>query len=183
MKRLLIVLTACLAGCNDTSNTPSNVTRTQVDVVTNAEGLTVEQENIKKRLTTDNQPGSIKHLYVISAYSGQVLIYSTVQGKVTSSGKRLSPYSVVAGPSDKITDRWDGFNVNIHGESRPTSEVLQDDGTYGSSTPYLYWWDAQGKYHQHYVSGGQILHISDQPIAVNEIIINMELLAPNATTE
>ncbi|MBI2052272.1 MAG: hypothetical protein HYT38_01160 [Candidatus Sungbacteria bacterium] len=29
--------------------------------------------------------------------------------------------------------------------------------------------------HQHYVSGGQIVHISSQPLAVKGIIINMEI--------
>lgn len=54
------------------------------------------EENIAKKLTEDNKIGSIKYLYIVSAYSGDVLIYSTVKGKVTSSGKRISPYSVVA---------------------------------------------------------------------------------------
>lgn len=62
-----------------------------------------------------------KHLYIISACSGQVIFYSSVYGKVT---------------------------------------------TYGSSVPYIFWWDTNGIYHQHYISGGQIVHISDQPIEV-----------------
>ena len=56
-----------------------------------------------------------------------------------------------------------------------TLEVVQDDGTYGHSSEYLYWWDTKGVYHQHYVSGGQIVHVSSQPLAVKGIIINMEL--------
>src|SRR6185503_6965090 len=35
-------------------------------------------------------------------------------------------------------------------------------------------WDTKGVYHQHYVDGGQILHISDQPLAVKSIVLNME---------
>lgn len=56
-----------------------------------------------------------------------------------------------------------------------TTEVLGDDGTYGQSGDYLYWWDSKGVYHQHYLSGGQIVHISDQPLAVKSVIINMEM--------
>ena len=65
--------------------------------------------------------------------------------------------------------------MNIGGETRYTAEVLQDDGTYGSSDEYLFWWDTKGIYHQHYIEDGQIIHISDQPIAVKSVIINMEL--------
>ena len=44
----------------------------------------------------------------------------------------------------------------------------------GSSTPYLYWWDTLGRYHQHYVSGGQIIHVSDQPMAFPKIILSLD---------
>ena len=73
-----------------------------------------------------------------------------------------------------------GLAVNINGETHRTSEVLQDDGTYGYSMDYLYWWDAKGVYHQHYVSGGQIVHVASQPIAVKSIIINLETTTPTA---
>lgn len=136
-------------------------------VKTGPSGLTVEQQNIKSRIDLDNAPGAIKHLYVISAYSGQVLIYSTVRGKVTSSGKRLTP--------DKV-DGANTFTFNVGGQPFYTNQILGEDGTYGGSVEYLYWWDSRGIYHQHYVTGGQILHISDQPLAVKNVIINMEVV-------
>ena len=137
----------------------------------NSAGITIEQANIKKRVEEDNKLGAIKHLYVISAYSGQVLIYSTVSGKVTSSGKRLNPYLTTG------NGNYGGsyFKVNVRGESCFTPEIQQDDETYGNSIDYLYWWDTKGIFHQHYVSGGQIIHISDQPLAVKSITINMNL--------
>lgn len=155
----------------------TGVRKTTANVETQASGLTLEQENVKARLENENAPGSIKHLYVISAYSGQVIIYSTVRGKVTSSGKRLSPYEVAAGAHGygSASTRDYGIPVNIGGEVHMTGEVLQDDGTYGSSIPYLFWFDSAGKYHQHYVSGGQILHVSDQPLSVKSVVINMEI--------
>ena len=169
---ILLILAVCsLAGCDRRVPTsPSGVTQAQTQVKTQASGYTVEQENIIDRLTMDNKVGSIKHLYIISAYSGQVLIYSTVKGKVTSSGKRLTPLSVGTTGSSNL-----GIPININGKLKYTQEVIQDDGTYGHSIQYLYWWDSKGIYHQHYVSGGQIIHISDQPLVVPEIIINMEL--------
>ncbi len=173
---LIAVLTGLLcvfSGCSEPRQpvSSSGVKPTQVQVPVNAEGITVEQQNIRDRLLMDNKIGSIKHLYVISAYSGQTLVYSTVRGKVTSSGKRLSPTSVVVGASGER--RRPGFSAGQEG--MVTSEVVQDDGTYGTSIPYLYWWDTKGVYHQHYISGGQIIHISDQPISVKGVIINMAI--------
>ena len=178
MKKTLAVLVSVvvlgfLAGCDIRNNQPesaSGVKKATVQIPTNSEGMTTEQQNIRERLLEDNKPGSVKHLYVISAYSGQVIIYSTVRGKVTSGGKRLTPTEVAA-----TGNRDAGFEVGIGRERHWTGEVLQDDGTYGSSTEYLYWWDTKGVYHQHYVSGGQIVHVSNQPLAVKGIIINMEL--------
>lgn len=141
---------------------------------TDQNGHTVEQNQIVRRYQNDNKLGAIKHLYIISAYTGQVIIYSTVSGKVTSSGKRLTPNTVVDAGGEGMLNTY-GFDINIGGHACRTTEVLQDDGTYGNSEPYIYWFDTRGIYHQHYLSGGQIVHISDQPLAVKSIIINMEL--------
>ncbi|OHA05419.1 MAG: hypothetical protein A2934_04180 [Candidatus Sungbacteria bacterium RIFCSPLOWO2_01_FULL_47_10] len=174
----LLVITPLLlgnSGCDSTVDTKSSsgVQKATVQVPTGSDGLTAEQRNIGDRLVEDNKIGSVKHLYVISAYSGQVLIYSTVRGKVTSGGKRLTPTSVVVGSQGEY--KRAGFAVNFSGTEMATSEVLQDDGAYGHSMDYLYWWDTKGVYHQHYITGGQILHISNQPLAVKSIIINMEI--------
>lgn len=152
----------------------TGITKASADIVTGIDGLTVEQRNVKQRLEIDNLPGSIKHLYVLSAYSGQVLIYSTVDGKVSSSGKRLTPRTILAGTTrNQYASRLTGFAVRIGGGSYETAEVLQDDGTYGSSDPYIYWFDTQGNYHQHYLSGGQIIHIADEPLAVTDVVIRI----------
>ena len=60
------------------------------------------------------------------------------------------------------------------GEIKNTTEVLQDDGSYGSSCEYIYWFDSKGNYHSHFFTGGQIIHVSDQPLAVKNVTINME---------
>lgn len=183
MKRQLIVSVALLSvalasmGATDencgTSAVPAQsaggAEKVTTSVQKGSDGLTVEQRNVKNRLAQDNKPGAIQHLYVISAYSGQVILYSTVKGKVTSSSKRLQPSSVVVGAAGDY--RRNGFSAI--GDT-VTGEVLGDDGTYGSSVEYIYWWDSQDIYHQHYIQGGQIVHISSQPIAVKSITINLE---------
>ena len=168
---LLLLLTACDFKSGGTPVSASGVSKVSVKVQKGSDGLTAEQRNVSERLTEDNKPGSIKHLYVISPYSGQVIIYSTIRGKATSGGKRLTPTTVAAG----YDNGYYGFPITIGNSDQHTGEVLGDDGTYGSSGDYLYWWDTKGVYHQHYLTGGQILHISNAPLVVKEVIINMEL--------
>lgn len=174
MKKLIMLTVAAfvvmaLVGCG--AEPVQSISGTKMATVgkisLNSSGNTVEQQNIKDRVAMDNKPGSIKHLYVISAYSGQVLIYSTVKGKVTSSGKRLTPTSA--------SNNEGSFYIEIDGRRYYTNELLGEDGTFGHSVEYLYWWDSKGIYHQHYIQGGQILHVSDQPLSVKGVVINMEL--------
>ncbi len=175
MNRIIVTLClALLAGCdqlpgNNGAVSASGVPRAKAHVETNENGRTTEQENIIERYRRDNLPGSIKHLYIISAYSGDVLLYSTVKGKVTSSGKRLNPTSAFANYA-----AGNGGYKPLDGGACWTTEMIQDDGTYGSSIEYLFWFDSKGVYHQHYVQGGQIVHISDQALAVPKVIINVE---------
>lgn len=168
---LLAVLLGCDIAEDSTPKSASGVSKANVQVQTGSDGLTIEQRAIRERVTEDNKPGAIKHLYVISPYSGQVIIYSTVRGKVTSSGKKLTPSTV----TNVRTSADYGFAIDIGGQTCYTKEVLGDDGTYGSSSEYIYWKDVRGIYHQHYMTGGQILHISSEPLAVKSITINMEV--------
>lgn len=153
----------------------SGVRKLTVDVPLNQNGRTTEQENIAERLLRDNKPGSIKYFYVISPETGQILMTSTVKGKVTSSGKRISPKTVASRNGTHVGREHYGFPVTIGGETKYTSEVLQDDGTYGSSSPYIFWFDVNGVYHQHWFLDGQIIHVADQPMRVNlnEITVRM----------
>lgn len=164
----------CDLASQGTPSSSSGVSKITVAVKTGADGLTAEQRNIKQRVALENMPGSIKHLYVVSAMSGDCIIYSTVQGKVTSSGKRTTPYSVAATDGQYVDGALNGIPVNIGGRIHNTSEVLQDDGTYGSSAEYIYWFDLRGAFHQHYIAGGQIVHVSDKPMAWPKIILNLE---------
>ena len=165
---VIVFFTLTSSQCVDNgAKSASGVQKATATVNTDMNGNTVEQKNVMERIKRDNMPGSIKHLYILSAYSGQVIIYSTVTGKVTSGNKRLNP-STVRGDGG-----W-GFKLFFGDDVQYTSEVLGDDGAYGSSGDYIFWFDSKGVYHQHYVTGGQIIHVSDQPLVVKNVIINME---------
>ena len=179
MRKIIVTLAICMVpflmgnkgGCTNEPRSASGVNISSVKVQIGPDGKTTEQRNVADRLLEDNKPGSIKHLYIISAYSGQVIIYSTIRGKVTSGGKRLTPTSVAVQRGTSA----DGFGVKFGSDNiQYTGEVLQDDGTYGSSSSYIFWFDVRGAYHQHYIAGGQIVHVSDQPMAWPKIILNLE---------
>jgi hypothetical protein len=152
------------AGCVVTpqAESVSGVKVASVQVQTDPDGETVEQKNVKERIKRDNTPGSIKFLYVISPFTGDVIFQSTVKGKVTSSGKRLTPSDIA------IANATDSSKyVVINGKTYVTAQNPQDDGTYGDSIPYLYWFDENGVYHQQYL-GAAVITITDQPMRVKK---------------
>ena len=176
MKKLLFILISglLLTSCvepQQQQKSDSGVTKATTKIKTNPDGTTVEQKNIIERLKRDNDIGSIKHLYVISSYTGDVLQYSTVKGKVTSGGKRLSP-KTVDGNGSSI-----GYSntVDLNGTTYTTDEVLDDGGAYGDSGNYLFWFDTQGNYHQYYPSGGTYLEICDRPLRVKKTNFSITL--------
>jgi hypothetical protein len=171
MKKLALILVTAftIVSCGDyeprQQKSDSGVKKATTKVETDMNGRTIEQENIIKRLERDNKVGSIKHLYIISAYTGDVLQYSTVKGKVTSGGKRLSPKTV---EGNGYNNPGNNNMVRINGMDYTTNEVLDDGGAYGESGNYLYWFDAQDNYQQYYPSGGTYLHISDKPLRIRK---------------
>ena len=178
---LLLTLTMALPYCGNAYSWDFNPRKTastsgakkmSVKIPLNKNGASVEQVNIAKRVMRDNKPGAMKHLYTISAFSGDVILYSPVVGKVTSSGKRLDPVTVSAGNSGITSLK--GMPINIAGNTYYTEEALQADSTYGSSIPYIYWFSATDSYHQHYVTGGQIIHVSDVPLSFPKVILNLD---------
>jgi len=163
---IMLMASSCVETEQKETVSQSGVKKATVTVKTDLNGNTTEQVHVQQRLIEDNTPGSIKHLYIISAYSGQVILYSTVKSKVTSSGKRLNPTSL-AYTAGQSSGQW--YNPDL----------IQDDGTYGNSIEYIYWWDSKNIYHQQYITGGMILHISNQPIAVKSITLNLETNSSN----
>lgn len=176
-----IVLSAGLLVSCDNMQPPqpksaSGVTKANAVVEVNpSTGLTIEQENVKRRLENDNKPGQIKHLYIISPLSGDVLIYSTVKGKVTSGDKRLTPKTVTSQDGQYTAGDFGGARVVIGDRWYRTSEVIQDDGTYGDSSDYIFWFGVDGVYRQ-ISTEGVLWIVSDQPLAVGraKIVIGKE---------
>lgn len=150
MRKFSLILAATaalsLAACGE-SRAPSGKA-TQADkaaAAANSIDFTenAEIDNIKRRLQLTSNPGAIGFIVLLNE-AGQPILYTGVKGKVTSSGKRLTA----------PVKFWSNYEAGTLGDAP------SDEGTWGSSDPYIYFWDTNGVYHQW---SGRYLY-SDKPI-------------------
>jgi len=131
-----------LVACGEVSNTVKEEQAERGAAIANSIDFTdnSEQNNIARRLTLTSNPGQIGFVVLLNE-AGQPILYTSVKGKLTSSGKRLTqPFDI----------QHQSFAV----------DAPSDEGTYGSSDPYIYFWDTNDVYHQW---SGRYLY-SDKPI-------------------
>lgn len=161
---MVACLLVSLGGCDQQEPTStSGAKKVTTTVPIGPDGMTIEQRLVERRLKEDNKIGAIKFAYCGSAMTGGVIYQSTVEGKVVSSGKRLSPRSIDYTGGTSL----DGFAIEIGGKTHYTKEILSDDGTYGESIPYLFWWDVDSTYYQQYITGGTFFLVTSRPVDFN----------------
>lgn len=151
MKKLLIVVLAVFAvGCVEERPKPTKITEAMKSQQV-ANNLTFtensERDNIEKRLKLTASPSLLGYVVLMNE-AGQPVLYTSVKGKITSGSKRLTS------PQRKVNNRYS----QSHGQL--VMQAPSDEGTWGSSSPYIYFWDTNGKYHQW---NGKYLY-SDAPI-------------------
>jgi hypothetical protein len=121
-----------------------------------------EIDNIKKRLELTSQPGLLGFLAVINA-AGAPVMYTCVKGKITSGGKRLTaPWKFTHGDKGEFSGDF-------------VTPSPSDEGTWGSSNPYVYWWTCNDQYIQ---TTGDYIY-SDKPFRLT----NQPLIAIDAATK
>ncbi len=127
------------------------------EIPKDADGYTIEQTRIFKRIKVTSDPTKILWIHIY-ALDGHIIFRNPVQGKVTSSGKRLEPITAASGtgtgslPQVRPDQKGDYLLY--------TSELMQADGTFGSSDPYIFWFDPMDRYHQK----GEGYLLTDYPI-------------------
>lgn len=177
---LLWALLCCalVAGCTN-ATTPNDVTsgdpgvkQLTIKTQTDADGLTAEQRNVRRRIQEDNKTGSVKFLYLLNATTSECVMFSMVANKITSGGKHLIPGSVESWSDNSSS--YGGFTVNIHGSEMVTQEVLGDDGTYGHSGEYFFWFRPDGAFFQ-VIPGSATVLISDRPVRVKKTEATVDL--------
>lgn len=127
-----------------------------------------EIDNIKHRLELTANPGMLGFILLLNQ-AGQPILYEGVKGKVTSGTKRLTATTEVrCVPSYNSDGVRNG--CNHHAVPSPS-----DEGTYGSSSEYIFYWNTDGVYRQW---TGAYLY-SDQPIRtrVEPLVIAVQTTA------
>lgn len=168
-KSTIIMLAALMCGCKTSfgeQQSSSGIKRAEIPALNTIDGFSVEQHDIAKRLQRDNDPNSIKWIYCFG-HTGQPVFTSTVRGKVTSGGKRLEPSTVHVG--NEGGSHVYGAAVSVGGQTYLTQEIMQADGTYGASNPYIYWFDEADNYFQW--SGPYL--VSSVPVRLQTPILNL----------
>ncbi len=165
MKLFLMLIPLTICACSHEVQSISGTKMAVVDEVSkNKEGHTLEQESILNKIKIDSKT-DIWYLYVISPVDRKLILFSTVKGKVTSSGKRLTPKKTTG-------SQGGGLYFKIKDDVYFTDEILGEDGTYGESSEYLYWVDSKDRNHRHYLLDGQIIHIVDYETNLDDLLNN-----------
>lgn len=164
MIHLLILLMGSSECAPDTTVPPNKARQAKkaeaaledVDFSENA-----EIDNIQRRLDLTSSPGLLGYIVLFNG-TGAPIKYTTVKGKVTSGNKRLSrPWS--------YENVWPEYN---DGSTYLLVEAPSDEGTYGSSNPYIYFWTQSGEYVQW---SGDYLY-SDKPIRLSIAPVVIDIL-------
>lgn len=142
---LALVLTACGGGEEGLSK---NVQAKKAEAAANSITFTenAEIDNIKARLQLTANPGLLGYIVLLNEM-GQPVMYTGVKGKVTSGGKRLTKPDVTDG----------------NYEHQVVRQAPSDEGTYGTSGEYIYFWTPAGQYVQW---NGKFLY-SDKPFRLS----------------
>lgn len=142
-------LTACEAPEPSAKRAQANKAAEAANSINFSENA--EIDNIKRRLELTSNPGQIGFILLLNEM-GKPVMYTSVKGKVTSGGKRLTA------PQEarclNLTTTCSDFLV----------DAPSDEGTYGSSNPYVFFWTMDGQYVQW---SGKYLY-SDKPFRIDD---------------
>lgn len=180
---LIVSCTVVNAGWFDpVPNSPSTpvsssgLTMQRVSLSAVKDGMSLEQWNIKQRLIHDNKPDALKYVYVIGPNGGITMNFQ-ILGKVTSSGKRLTPRTVAAYSSGGgYGYSSPGIDVTIGSKTYETQEVPEDDGSFGDSMEYFYMWTTAGNYIQVIPTGNFLTVVADKQLTPTELVFTTEAL-------
>lgn len=148
MRAIIVLLAALsLAACDPVE--ADNKTQQSKKAAEAAKSITftdnAEIDNIKRRIELTAHPGLLGFILLMNE-AGQPIMYEGVRGKITSGTKRLTE-------PDRVSSGW-GANGQAFTRAAPS-----DEGTWGSSDPYIYYWNQNGEYRQW---NGKYLY-SDKP--------------------
>lgn len=114
-----------LAGCS--SSNESKDRKEQQKSITLANSL--EKANLEQKLERENDPSAVRYVYLMNF--GQIVGYYVIKGKVSSSGSQLAP-------------EQEAVDVCGTDYCPEIMDSAQDDGTYGSGDPGIFFFLSNG---------------------------------------
>lgn len=172
MRNLILIAAAAvtLSGCDQSSPTTAK-DHQAAQALAAANSINFDQnaeiENIKRRLVLTSQPGLLGYIVLLNS-AGQPIMYTAVKGKITSSGKRLTP----------PVKEW-----NLYGDHNSLGDAPSDEGTWGHSDDYVYFWAPDGQYYQwkgEYLYSDQPFRLKISPLIVGGDLTKLDTPAPKA---
>ena len=160
MKKILTMCAVALftlTGCYE--QPPQNKTEQAKKAADAANSITFSEnseiDNIKRRLVLTSNPGQIGFILLMNEM-GQPVLYTSVKGKITSGSKRLTT-------PDRASASWGG------GQNTVVRAAPSDEGTWGSSGEYIFFWTMNDEYVQwngKYMYSDKPFRLTAEPIAV-----------------
>lgn len=162
MKKIALLTAALLSltllsGCPEEQKTVKNQQAAKAAAAANSISFAenAEIDNIKQRLQLTSNPGLVGYIVLLNE-SGQPIMYTGVKGKVTSGSKRLTE-----------PDRSGAWGA---GANNVVRAAASDEGTYGNSGEYIFYWTPSGQYVQwngKYLYSDKPFRLSVQPLVVD----------------
>lgn len=121
---LALAATLALSGCGNSTSYEERKDLQKSTTLKNS----LEKANLKEKLQRENDPTAVRYVYLMNF--GQIVGYYVIEGKVSSSGSQLAPEEEFVRPCSGC----DGF----------TTDSAQDDGTYGTGDPGIFFFLADG---------------------------------------
>lgn len=161
---LALPLTACLPENAAPAPTQRDIQTQAAQRAANAVTFTdnAEIDNIRRRIELTANPGLLGFVVLFNE-SGVPIMQEAVHGKITSSSARLTP-------PDRTNQISTGGNNG--GQHSVVRQAANDTGTWGSSSPYIYYFTQDGQYRQwsgHYLYSTTPIRLRIEPMVVNVV--------------
>lgn len=151
-------------GCIPTESKPAATKNAQAEkakAAANSIQFTenAEIDNIRNRLELTANPGLLGFVVLLNE-TGQPVMSVAVKGKITSGSKRLTDPKTIVKTS----------NGNM-GDNMAVTDSPSDEGTFGSSGEYIFFWTTAGQYIQwngKYLYSDKPFRLSVEPIVVSQ---------------
>lgn len=120
---MAIALTAGASSCSYDDRANERVKEQNTVTLKNG-GL--ERANLEAKLKREEDPNAVRYVYLMNY--GDIVGFYVIKGKVSSSGSQIAPE----------------VEVDYHSYGNVTLDSKQDDGTYGTGDPGIFFFTSDG---------------------------------------